>query len=221
VSYAATANQEKKPIWLIVGAFSDSKESTWITPTPRQLRACVYAGLIHGATGIIYFTWDTYVSRDGGVIGISPDPQVAYAPNPKQPNTTEPTPATPMQRVASKAAWATASQVNQEIAALVPSLLAPTVSPQALDYSILVDGLGRIENPIHCLLKPYPAGGYVLLTVNLNDSLLSATYTFPQELKSVERLFEDQPALTLAAGAKSFTDSYGSFGVHVYHITFN
>jgi hypothetical protein len=70
-------------------------------------------------------------------------------------------------------------------------------------------------------LKPYPAGGYVLLTVNLNDSLLSATYTFPKELKSVERLFEDQPALTLAAGAKSFTDSYGSFGVHVYHIMFN
>jgi hypothetical protein len=152
---------------------------------------------------------------------MSPDPKTAYVPNPQQPGYTHPSPATPLQRIASKAAWGTAAQVNQEISAVVPSLLSPTVSPRDLEYSLLVDGLGRMENPIHCLLKPYPQGGYVLITVNLNDTVLGATYTFPKELKSVERLFEDQPPLTLPAGAKTFTDTYGSFGVHVYHITFN
>ena len=59
-----------------------------------QLRAQVYAGLIHGATGIIYFCWDTYVCRDGHVIGMSPDPQVQYLePGPGKP---KPSPARPM-----------------------------------------------------------------------------------------------------------------------------
>ena len=51
--------------------------------TPMELRAQVYAGLIHGATGIVYFTWDTYVCRDGAVMGMAPDPQVAYVARPE------------------------------------------------------------------------------------------------------------------------------------------
>jgi hypothetical protein len=49
-------------------------------PTPEQLRGCVYAGIIHGATGIVYFTWDAQASRNGGVIGMAPDPRATYTP---------------------------------------------------------------------------------------------------------------------------------------------
>ena len=79
VALAVQENREKKPVWLIVGAFEQPGAGafTFRCPTPAQLRACVYTGVIHGATGIVYFTWDTYVCRDGNVIGMSPDPKPA------------------------------------------------------------------------------------------------------------------------------------------------
>jgi hypothetical protein len=101
MTLAVAANKEKKPVWLIVGAFDQPGAYGQSFPfryaTPEQLRACVYAGVIHGATGIIYFIWDSYVSRDGGCIGMSPNPKATYTPNPQQPGYTKPTPASPMQ----------------------------------------------------------------------------------------------------------------------------
>eukprot|EP01050_Picozoa_sp_SAG11_P013449 SAG11_NODE_1573_length_4664_cov_3.235487_1_plen_48_part_10 len=41
-------------------------------PTPREMRGQVYAGIVHGATGIIYFAMDSGVTRDGEVMGIAP-----------------------------------------------------------------------------------------------------------------------------------------------------
>ena len=55
-------------------------------------------------------------------------------------------------------------------------------------------GLSRTENPIHCLLKPHADGGYVLLTVNLEDTVETARFTFSTQLAALEKLFENQPA---------------------------
>jgi hypothetical protein len=41
-------------------------------PSPREMRGQVYAGIVHGATGIIYFAMDSGVTRDGQVMGIAP-----------------------------------------------------------------------------------------------------------------------------------------------------
>ncbi len=220
VGLAARVNREQKPVWLIVGAFEQPGKSAYPFrfPTPMQLRASVYAGLIHGATGIIYFTWDTYVCRDGNVIGMSPDPKPAYVPSPRQEGYTHPTPARPDQLVASRALWAMATQVNRELRELTPALLSPTVDPKAVPYSIAVTGLGRTEEPIHALLKPHPEGGTVLLTVNLEDCVLDATYTFPKALRSVERLYENQLPLALEKDANRFSDTYEPFETHVYRI---
>jgi hypothetical protein len=182
-----------------------------------QLRACVYAGLIHGATGICYFTWDTYVCRDGNVIGMSPEPKVAYVPNPRQEGYTHPTPATPAQLIAAKSLWMMAAQVNREIRQLVPSILSPTVDSARCEYSVGVR-LGRTEYPIHCLLKPHPEGGYVLLTVNLDDGVQTARFAFSAKLASLEKLFENQPAPAMSAGAKAFEDRFEPFEVHVYRL---
>ncbi len=77
VSLATAVNKEQKPVWLIVGAFSQRTHGSFSFrfATPMELRAQVYSGLINGATGIIYFAWDTYVCRDGGVMGMSPTPR--------------------------------------------------------------------------------------------------------------------------------------------------
>jgi hypothetical protein len=217
VSLAAAANKEQKPVWFIVGAFTTRGAGgfPFRFPTPMQLRAQVYAALIHGATGIIYFCWDTYVCRDGDVIGMSPDPQAVYfEAAPGRPKTS---PARPMQLAESKAAWMAAAQVNTEIRELTPSLFSPTVGDD-VKYTAKVEGTAVTDAPLRCLLKPHPEGGYVLLTVNLDDAVLNATYEFPAGLKSVEPLFENRDPFKLEAGQKSFADRYEPFEAHVYRI---
>ncbi|MBI2298190.1 MAG: hypothetical protein HYU66_04435 [Armatimonadetes bacterium] len=214
---AAAVNHEQKPVWLIVGAFTSRGHGgfPFRFPTPMQLRAQVYAGLIHGATGIIYFTWDTYVCRDGSVLGMSPDPQPAYSTG--GPGMTHPTPATPVELAESRALWLTATGINREIRELTPSLLSPTVGRDVV-YSLRTEGDAVSQAPIRCLLKPHPDGGYVLLTVNLDDAVIKTTYTFAAGLKGVEPLDENRAAFEVKAGQTSFEDWYDPFEVHVYRV---
>jgi len=217
VSLAVAVNEEQKPVWFIAGAFTTRAHGAFPFrfATPMQLRAQVYAALIHGATGIIYFCWDTYVCRDGDVIGMSPDPQVAYLE--AGPNKPKPSPARPMQLAESKALWVAATQINSEIGELTPSLLSPTVGEEVA-YSVKIEGDAISDAPIRCLLKPHPDGGYVLLSVNLDDAVLNVTYEFPGGLASVSPLFENRPPFELEPAQKTFTDLYEPFEVHVYRI---
>ncbi len=220
VSLAVAANGERKPVWLIVGAFTTRSAGAFPFrfATPMELRAQVYAALIHGATGIIYFCWDTYVCRDGNVIGMSPDPQVAYLD--AGPNRPKPSPAKPMQLAESKALWLAAAQINREIAELVPSLLSPTVGPD-VSYSVETSGEPVSGAPIRCLLKPHPDGGYLLLTVNLDDAVINTSYRFPAGIRSVAPLFENRAPLETEDDGKRFEDRYEPFDVHVYRIAGN
>ncbi len=216
-AFATAVNQEQKPVWVIVGAFTQRGRGAFPFrfATPYELRAQVYASLIHGATGIIYFCWDTYVSRDGHVMGMSPDPQVAYLE--ADPNRPKPSPAKPLELAQSKALWMTATQINSEIQELTPSLLSPTVGPD-VEYSADIDGEEVSNAPLRCLLKPHPDGGYILLTVNLDDAVLDTTYSFPGGLTSAAPLFENREPIELDEGATTFKDVYEPFDVHVYHI---
>ena len=223
VSLGVANGNEQRPQWLIVGAFDQPGEYgqnfPFRFPTPVQLRASVYAGVIHGATGIIYFTWDTYVPRDGGVIGMAPNPLPHYTPNPRQEGYTRPTPATPMQLAQSRALWDAATQINSELADLTPVLLSPT-APDEIQPVIDWEGEAVTEFPIRALLKPGKDGAYTLLTVNLDDAMLKATYTFPRGLSHVSTRFENQLPLDLEEGAEHFTYSYEPFAVHVFEIRF-
>ena len=72
-----------------------------------------YTAIIHGATGIIDFAFDSQVTRDGDVIGIAPDPKPAYVRN---------LAATADHR-ASKNLWSAVTALNHELAALRPAIL--------------------------------------------------------------------------------------------------
>jgi hypothetical protein len=61
-------------------------------------------------------------------------------------------------------------------------------------------------------------GKYLLLTVNLDDAVLKATFTFPGALASVGTRFENQLPLTLPEGAKEFALTYEPFAVHVIEV---
>ncbi len=214
---AVAVNKEKKPVWLILGAFHAMRNKyPFRMATPIQLRAQVYAGIIHGATGIIYFCLDSYVCRDGGVIGMSPDPQVIYVP--PGASKPKPSPAKPMQLVQSKALWVASTQINKELRELTPSLLSSTVGPE-VKYTVTTKGKRVTDKPIRCLLKPHPDGGYILLTVNLDDAVLSTTFEFPDGLKTVAPLFENRKAYEIKAKQTNFSDRFEPFDVHIYRVT--
>lgn len=183
VALAVADGKEQKPVWLIVGAFDQpgayGQSFPFRYPSPEQLRACVYAGIIHGVTGIVYFIWDTYVPRDGGVIGMAPHALASYVPNPRKEGYPHPTPAAPLQLINAKALWETAAQVNKEIQELVPAILAPTAGPDA-GYTMKIEGKAPTHTPIRTLLKLQSDGGYTLLTVSLDDAVLKVTYGFPR-----------------------------------------
>jgi hypothetical protein len=213
VSMAVSENRGEKPVWTIVGAFTLQGKSDWPFryPTPQQLRAEVYTSLIHGATGISYFIMDSLHSRRGTVLGMSPNPKVSYGEKSGAPY------ASPIEMINAKALWETAKQINGELKELTPVLLSPTVGD---DYAYAVDvkGKGVTTSPVRAMLKPHPEGGYVLLTVNLDDAVLDVTFRFPGPLKSAQLMFENQPAKGLAAPATTFVEHFEPFDTHVYRI---
>lgn len=221
VALGVENGKQQRPQWLIVGAFEQPGEYgesfPFRFPTPQQLRACVYAGIIHGATGIVYFTWDTYVPRDGNVIGMSPNPKVAYVPNPRQEGYTRPTPASPMQLVNARALWDATTQINAEINELSPVLLSPTLGPD-FACQITVEGTAPTPAPIRIMAKALGEDRFLLLTVNLDDAVLKSTFRFPQPLASATTRFENALPLALPEDATEFSLTYEPFGVHIIEV---
>ncbi len=214
VSLAVSSNEGKKPVWTILGAFDSPADPNWPfrMPTPRQLRAQIYTAIISGATGVHYFIMDSHASRRGGVVGMSPRPRAQYAP-------AEEAIATPVQLVQAKALWEMAKQINSELRELTPVILSPTAGDnEKFAAECSGDGFSS-KQPLRCLLKRGPAGGYVLLTVNTDDAILNATFTFGEKLTTIEPLYENRPATPPRKDGISFTDRYEPFDVHLYRIT--
>jgi len=217
---AAAINKEQKPVWLVLPANEQPHRSVYAMrfATPTQLRSMVYTAIIHGATGICYFTLDHPISRNPGFVGISPDPKVTYGG--KQWTGKErgrDIAATPMQLVQSKALWEAAKYIHRELHELTPIMLSPTIGPE-VSYTVAIKGESVTATPIRCLLKPHPGGGYVLLSVNTDDATLDVTYRFPNPLAEAGTMFENRPPTELAEDGKSFSIVYEAFDTHVIRV---
>ena len=216
---AATVGNQTKPVWLIVPGFEQpipQADSYFRFPTPAELRAVVYAGIIHGATGVIYFVSDGPLARRAQCIGLARDPHAAY---PRQKNDKKSlVTASPMKRIQSRALWETAAQINAELKELTPVILSPTVGPDVAYAVRITRGEPVTAADIRAILKPHPDGGYVLMTVNIDDATLHAEIHFERPLESVQPLFEDRPPLAREEGRTSFVEHYQPFDTHVFRI---
>ncbi len=202
VSLAVRINRETKPIWLAVQAYR-SNEAT--LPTPDQLRGMVFTGLIHGATGIIYFVYDSWVTRAWDVVGIAPATPVSHGVH---------HPATPDEARESRALWAGTRDLNAELHRLTPQLLSPTAT---VSYTVTVAGPSRTRSPIRTMLKQRD-GVYTLFACNIEKVSLGARFDFPASIASVQRLNPDGSTTPIIPRASSFSDSVGGFGARVYEI---
>lgn len=208
---AAQTAREKKPVWFVAQAFR-SPINDWFMPDGAQARAMVYAGLIHGATGIVWFTHDSYSSREGRVIGAAPDPKPAYEAPPDRRRLGAPLRATARELAESRGMWSTIERLNAELAALAPAILSPT---SARAYRVAVRGRSSSPTPIRTLLKDGPDGP-VLLVVNIDASPVEVRFSFKEPFLALEPVFGAASAPAVADSG--WSERMEAWGVRVYRL---
>jgi len=190
-SLGVEATSGKKPVWVILQAFGQGEGGRWRMPSARETRTMAYSALVHGATGLCWFQYDNLTGRQGGLWGISPQPQPAFTNPPQGLKADEST------RQQIKAFWNTVVGINAEVSKLTPFLLSPTAP---LDYQVLVGGTSVTATPIRTLLKEY-GDRHLLIIVNVDNAELDVRIALPQALRKARtrRLFGELGP-TVAAG---------------------
>lgn len=209
VPLAVAINREQKPMWLTLQAFAGTAErkSELLMPTPDELRGMAFTSIIHGATGLIFFAYDSRVTREGLVLGIAPKTPVAYDAYAK---------ATPGEVSQSRALWAGAAALNAELSRLTPELLSPTAG---MSYQVYYSGESHTQSPIRTMLK-ITDGRFTLLAANIEKQAFGVRFEFANEVVSVSRVNPDGSTTELAPQGSGFSDSLGQFGAAVYDIRF-
>ncbi len=226
VLMSALSNPEPKPVWFVAGTFDQAPHGKndpfpFRFATPKQLRAQIYAAIVHGATGIHYFIWDSYISREASIYGISPSPRRI----PQTPLKVCP-PASAVRRAGMRSLWETASAVNQELEKLTPSLLSPDFSAAELSWSLYacpVSGMFITENPVRAMLKKVPGAPLeaMLISVNLDAASFDAVFRFDREISEGEILFDSSHVpLELDRDRRGFMLRYDPFDSHEIRLKF-
>lgn len=207
VSLAVESNKEQKPVWFVVQAFENAGTGDfyWSMPNAREERAMVYSAIIHGATGIIYFSLDNWVTRLGGVVGIAADTVSDYPVNSDSRLITS-----PMQVNLSRTLWNGVVKLNSELKSLKPIIFSPTSSQK---YNVYLQGKSYSDSPIRCILKE-TNGQLTLITVNLDKRPLWVKYEFPRQPVDLQTLFDNDKKIEVKDNG--WIDCYEEFGVHIY-----
>ncbi len=172
-----------------------------------------YAAFIHGATGVIFFGFDSFVMRDGNVMGIAPDPIADYGSTPDFDNSkTPPLRAAGKDLAASRAAWAEAGKLARELSNLAPIILAPT-SPRHLGIKVL--GERQSPVPVRAILKRQGDAHY-LIVVNLDNAPLRVEFEWGARLRQVSAVVGQGSSISLTAAG--WRDNIEALGVRVYRI---
>ncbi len=169
VKRQTNAVQQLDPSWFTTQAFS-SFDNTGCR-NEGETRASVYTAIVHGATGIWYFAWDSFVVHAG--IRPQGDIPVSY---PEGGDV-----ATQFSIGTCEDQWDDIADVNSELAALEYAILAPT---STLKYRVSVSNAGQLNgpppaaptSPVHTMLKSVAGDAQYLLAVNMNNT--SSTFKF-------------------------------------------
>jgi hypothetical protein len=209
VPLAVAINREQKPMWLTLQAFSGTadRKSELVMPTAGELRGMAFTGIIHGATGLIFFALDSKMSREGLVLGIAPQTPTAYDDHAET---------TPAEASRSRALWIGAASLNAELNRLTPELLSPTAG---MTYRVYYSGESHTQSPIRTMLK-LAGGRYTLFVANIEKQAFGTRFEFPSAVASVRRLNPNGSTTELHAEGAMFSDTLTQFGVAVYQLRF-
>ncbi len=206
---AVRLNNAKKPLWLVIQAFG-SDHLGWRMPKPEEFRAMVYAGIVHGATGIFYFSLDSFATRDGQVVGVAPWTEETYGPSPDYDGDGRyPLVVSPETVTQSRALWQAIAGLNREIAELAPALLSPTAR---LEYSVHVN---RDGTPVRTLLKRR-GDELVLIAVNVERAPVELEIRFG-DAAALPSLRGGSPG-RMPADSRLLRDRLEGLDARVYHL---
>ena len=214
----------EKPAWFIPQAFDGWPGALYMTP--EQAKAQAYTAIVHGATGLIQFGWDSCALRYTGsswlgqpvnVAGIRPRLQADRHCLPDgDPDRSDELRLSQARLDAGRQLWdafdADKDGINKEIGELSPWLLSPTSQEP---YEVLVDSKPNPSwSPVRTMLK-YRDGTYYLLAVNVDDAPVEARFTFPKEVVSPTLPFESSRTPDVE-GTGTIRDQFAPLDVHVY-----
>lgn len=188
IERSRTETNENLPNWFVPQAFQDTSGTSFkfYKPSAGQYKAMVYTSLVHGATGILSFTYHN--SLFPGIHGISPT---------NYPDL-----------------WTEAKNVNSELDILKPIILSPTSEANYKIYTDISPIYENA--PIRSVLKlvdDYYVLLTVNLTQQPLNAIIQLPISIAPEDGNIEKLFENSSIKT-SAGAINV--SFSSFGVHVF-----
>lgn len=209
VSLAVDAVGAGKPIWFVAQAFEGPVfDFDWRTQTPRQARATAYAAMVHGASGLIWFSFDSFVRRNGDVIGISPSPRPDYGVVLDHALTGEaPLRASARQMAESRDLWNAVVALNPEFTEQRELWLSPSADR---NYQIEIRGGHTSGVPIRTQLKATRDGLY-LVAVNVDEDRVDFRIGFDTPVESLILVAGDDAAAILDGRVAGTLSGFGSF----------
>jgi hypothetical protein len=209
VSLAVDAVGAGKPVWFVAQAFEGPVfDFDWRMPSPRQARAMAYAAMIHGASGLIWFSFDSFVTRNGAVIGISPSPRPDYGVVLDHALTGQtPLQATDSQLEASRKLWDAVVALNREFIEQQELWLSPT---EDRAYQVEIRGGQTSRVPIRTQLKTARDGWY-LVAVNVDEDPVDFRIGFDTPVERIALVAGDDVAAIQDGRVAGTLPEFGSF----------
>ncbi len=216
----------RMPVWFTLQAF-EAPERGWKMPSAVEYRAMAMAALVHGSTGLITFALDSFVTRDDGVVGISPDPQDDYAVDADiaDYNNDGKSPVTADDALRGKARllWQEVAAFNRFLTALGDVFSRPTletgVNADAVGY------FGSYSAPVRVLVKQVE-GGLVLFAVNLAAHPVDVEFSCRlKDCVGAERIplwpFDGSEQHGSAGPAANWVETFDAMAIRVYRLERN
>lgn len=175
----------ERPLWMVLQAFGGADRG-WHMPRPETVRAMAYAAIVHGATGLIYFALDSFVTRDDGILGIAAQPKRDYGVTVDY--NTDGLPPLVVEEAdlaRSRALYRAVAALNVELKMLREAVLSPT---STLQFTALPDAGSDRADAVRVLLKR-TEDAHILIAVNVDLQPASTRLRFARPVAAVTPLF--------------------------------
>ena len=207
VDEARQAVNASKPVWAVIQAFNWSEDHSSFEggrlPTYEEERLMAYLSVVHGASGLFFFT---YIGGDAGQIRIAdhPDHWQGVKRLVGELSRLEPI---LLAGEASKGWKAYVGKAKGQDRAVLPATDGNGSQPSPLHFSVR-----RIVEEV---AQNFPPGDY-LIAANVSREPIRVTFRAPSPLtKNVEVLGEEK---TLPANGPRFDDTLAPLGVVIYRL---
>ena len=189
-------------------------------PSVREMRGQLYTALVSGATGILYFAMDQYVTRAGGVVGIAPrecSNETYFDSSTSDHQHT----ASPSLLQLSNELWDGVARLNTELLSITPVIFAPT-SRKSEFLQVSFSGNNCTATPVRVMWKQLADGTEYLIATNVDKGSVTARFDFAgvagPRLMSAQLLFEAHRSVSVNNSA--FVDFFEEMDVHVYRLIY-